>query len=252
MSSYEAWLQWMTTSSPGCHLVTPSPTFQTMPEASDPPMWWSSFGWERKTDTGLPSAAHTLLKFTPAAITRTTTSNAPGSGTSISSSWKASLGSPSRSSRITQAAIVFGSSPGSTSSADTFVTSTAMRAGRLSSDRDRLRPRSLRQGGGIVLWSRPGADQRERDHSAERRNAGRKPHAARQRVDEGVVRCLRRRGRQPAAVRRRAQPLDQPLLLCGADPGAGERVRDVAAGDVLEQSAKRRHAEGAADHPAHR
>ena len=44
--------------------------------------------------TGSPSAAQTLLKFTPAAITRTITSNAPGSGTSISSSWKASIGSP--------------------------------------------------------------------------------------------------------------------------------------------------------------
>ena len=59
-------------------------------------------------------------------MTRTITSNAPGSGTSISSSWKASVGSPSRSSRITQAAIVAGSVPGSTSSSETFVTSTAM------------------------------------------------------------------------------------------------------------------------------
>src|SRR3954468_8509305 len=42
------------------------------------------------------------------------TSNAPGSGTSISSIWKASFGSPSRSSRITHAAIVSGSVPGST------------------------------------------------------------------------------------------------------------------------------------------
>src|SRR6266540_261390 len=54
------------------------------------------------------------------------TSNAPGSGTSISSSWKASFGSPWRSSRITQAAIVSGSVPGSTSSSDTLVMSTAM------------------------------------------------------------------------------------------------------------------------------
>ena len=60
------------------------------------------------TPTGSPSAAHTLLKFTPAAITRTITSNAPGSGTSISSSWNASIGSPWRSSRMTQAAIVRG------------------------------------------------------------------------------------------------------------------------------------------------
>ena len=78
-------MQWMTTSSPTCHRVTPGPTFQTIPEASEPPMWWSSSGWERKTETGLPSEAQTLLKFTPAAITRTTTSKACGSGTSISS-----------------------------------------------------------------------------------------------------------------------------------------------------------------------
>src|SRR4051794_30892856 len=88
-------------------------------------MWWSSW-WERNTDTGLPSAAHTLLKFTPAAITRTVTSNAPGSGTSISSSWKASVGSPSRSARMTQAAIVGGSSPGSTSSWAIWLVSTDM------------------------------------------------------------------------------------------------------------------------------
>src|SRR4051795_921886 len=114
----------MTTSSPGAQRVTPSPTFHTTPEASEPPMWWSS-AWERKTETGCPSAAHTLLKLTPAAITRTITSKAPGSGTSISSTWKASLGSPSRSWRITQAAIFSGSSPGSTSSLDTSAISTA-------------------------------------------------------------------------------------------------------------------------------
>src|SRR5918999_5221816 len=116
----------MTTSSPGFQRVTPGPHFHTIPEASEPPMWWSSSGWESNTDTGTPRAAHTLLKFTPAAITRTMTSNAPGSGTSISSSWKASVGSPSRSWRITQAAIVSGSVPGSTSSSDTFVRSTAI------------------------------------------------------------------------------------------------------------------------------
>ena len=41
-------------------------------------MWWSNSGWELNTDTGWPSAAQTLLKFTPAAITRTVTSKAPG------------------------------------------------------------------------------------------------------------------------------------------------------------------------------
>src|SRR4051795_10139004 len=110
-------LQWITTSSPGFQRVTPGPTFQTTPEASEPPMWWPYSGWspEPNTDTGLPTAAQTLLKFTPAAMTRTVTSNAAGSGTSISSTWNASTGSPSRSCLMTQAAIVAGSSPGSTS-----------------------------------------------------------------------------------------------------------------------------------------
>ena len=89
-------------------------------------------GDPRSGDSGTPtrarpSAAQTLLKFTPAAITRTTTSNAPGSGTSISSSWKASMGSPKRSSRMTQAAIVRGSSPGSVSRFATWLRSTATR-----------------------------------------------------------------------------------------------------------------------------
>src|SRR5918996_1613147 len=52
------------------------------------------------------------------------TSIAPGSGTSISSIWKASCGSPKRSSRMTQAAIVAGSSPGSTASCATWLVST--------------------------------------------------------------------------------------------------------------------------------
>src|SRR3954451_15151330 len=58
-------------------------------------------------------------------MTRTTTSKAAGSGTSISSIWKASTGSPSRSWRITHAAIVSGSSPGSVATWATWVTSTA-------------------------------------------------------------------------------------------------------------------------------
>src|SRR5213083_801491 len=117
----------MTTSSPGFQRVTPAPTFQTIPEASEPPMWWPYCGWSpyENTLTGLPSAAQTLLKFTPAAITRTMTSKAPGSGTSISSTWKACSGSPSRSGRMTHAAIVAGSSPGSVSTWETWLRSTA-------------------------------------------------------------------------------------------------------------------------------
>src|SRR4051794_20481884 len=61
-------------------------------------------------------------------MTRTVTSKAPGSGTSISSSWNASSGSPWRSSRITHAAMVGGSSPGSTSSCATCFVSIATAA----------------------------------------------------------------------------------------------------------------------------
>jgi hypothetical protein len=66
-----------------------------------------------------------VVEVDPAAITLTTTSKAPGSGTSICSSWKASVGSPSRSWRITQAAIVSGRVPGSTSSCEIALLSTA-------------------------------------------------------------------------------------------------------------------------------
>ena len=100
-------------------------------------MWWSSFGCERKTETGLPSEAQTLLKFTPAAITRTITSKAPGCGTSISSSWKASSGSPSRSWRMTQAVIVSGSVPGSVPTSVTFVRSTLVMVSDRSSGSER-------------------------------------------------------------------------------------------------------------------
>src|SRR3954466_5106813 len=116
------------TSSPGFQRVTPSPTFHTMPLAPEPPMWWPP-GGERNREDGLPSAAQTLLKFTPAAITRTVTSKAPGSGVSISSSWNASMGSPSRSSRMTHAAMVGGSSPGSASIWETWLASTATVSG---------------------------------------------------------------------------------------------------------------------------
>ena len=57
----------------------------------------------------------------------------------MSSIWKASFGSPSRSWRITQAVIVFGSSPGSTSSWLTFFTSACAKTAylRLGGVRDR-------------------------------------------------------------------------------------------------------------------
>ncbi len=56
-------LQWMITSSPTFQRVTPSPTFHTIPDASEPPMWWPNSGWSPyfQTPTGWPRAAHTLL-----------------------------------------------------------------------------------------------------------------------------------------------------------------------------------------------
>ena len=60
---------------------------------------WKSVGsfhraWVLVTSTGMPRAAQTLLKFTPAAIVATSTSRGPSSGTSITSSRIASRGSP--------------------------------------------------------------------------------------------------------------------------------------------------------------
>src|SRR3954454_12023586 len=73
-------------------------------------------------------------------MTRTMTSNALGSGTSISSIWNASTGSPWRSSRMTHAAIVGGSSPGSVSTRETCDRSTAMA-------RKIIRPSAARRSG---------------------------------------------------------------------------------------------------------
>src|SRR4051794_13630158 len=103
-------------------------------------------------------------------MTRTITSNAPGSGTSISSSWNASEGCPSRSCRITQAAIVSGSVPGSTSRLVTFFTSIAIavqvllrdcRTGEIrpqsaggTSRAGSLRAERLRDGLGVDLFGR--------------------------------------------------------------------------------------------------
>jgi hypothetical protein len=59
----------------------------------------------------MPRAAQTLLKLTPAAMTATSTSLGPSSGTSITSSWIASFGSPKRSGRTSIACIWRGTSP---------------------------------------------------------------------------------------------------------------------------------------------
>ena len=60
---------------------------------------WKSVGsphraWVLVTSTGTPRAAQTLLKFTPAAITMTSASCGPSSGTSMTSVWIAFSGSP--------------------------------------------------------------------------------------------------------------------------------------------------------------
>src|SRR5215217_1936994 len=213
------------TSSPGFQRVTPSPTFQTIPEASEPPMWWSS-SWAVNTDTGWPSAAHTLLKFTPAAITRTVTSKAAGSGTSISSSWNASIGSPWRSSRITHAAMVAGSSPGSTSISATRLVSTAM--------------------GSILTCNRPPASRSEpvvalepHHDAGERRDGQGQPEAQPEEVVRGVdvadqpaevlpeEPCEDRPGDEHGAEDRQARRHRVEAVGVGVEVGAGERVEVV-------------------------
>src|SRR6059036_3473992 len=98
------------------------------------------------------------------------TSNAPGSGISISSSWKASIGSPSRSWRMTQAAMVGGSSPGSTSSLATWLVSTAIAAGHILSVDWRVKVAGCYRGGGLepvlALDPEQGQEQDGRHHQA--------------------------------------------------------------------------------------
>src|SRR4051812_23066686 len=108
----QLWLQWITTWSPGRQRLTCSPTFQTIPEASDPAMWNGS-PCILKTLTGLPRAAHTPLKFRPAAITSPRASFGPTGGRSTSSICIAAMGSPSRPGRMTLASILRGRTPGS-------------------------------------------------------------------------------------------------------------------------------------------
>ena len=77
---------------------------------------WKSVGSPQRacvfvTSTGIPLAAQTLLKFTPPAMTITSASSGPSSGTSITSSWMALAGSPNRSGRTSCACIFAGTSP---------------------------------------------------------------------------------------------------------------------------------------------
>src|SRR5919108_698083 len=81
-----------------------------IPEASEPAMWNGS-PCILKTLTGFPRAAHTPLKFTPAAMTRTSASFGPTGGRSTSSMRIAVSGSPSRSGRMVQASIFSGRTP---------------------------------------------------------------------------------------------------------------------------------------------
>src|SRR5438067_1626392 len=72
---------------------------------------WNGSSCILKTLTGLPRAAHTPLKFTPAAMTRTSASFGPTGGSCTSSMRIAVSGSPSRSGRIVQASILSGRTP---------------------------------------------------------------------------------------------------------------------------------------------
>ena len=114
-SSSFHWPACTTTGSPTATFVTSEPTAYTIPEASEPTMWKSVGSPQRAcpfvTSIGIPRAAQTLLKFTPAAITATRASCGPSSGTSITSSWIADAGSPKRSGRTSCACICAGTSP---------------------------------------------------------------------------------------------------------------------------------------------
>ena len=59
-SSPSSWLQCTTTSSPTLKRFTLEPTAQTMPEASEPAIWYSAL-CTSKGEIGLPSAAQTPL-----------------------------------------------------------------------------------------------------------------------------------------------------------------------------------------------
>ena len=77
---------------------------------------WKSVGSPNRacpfvTSIGLPQAAQTLLKFTPDAMTMTSASCGPSSGTSMTSSTIAVVGSPKRSGRTSCACICAGTSP---------------------------------------------------------------------------------------------------------------------------------------------
>ena len=119
---------------------------------------WKSVGSPQRacdfvTSTGMPRAAHTLLKFTPAAIVATRTSLGPSSGTSSTSSTIASVGSPNRSGRTVIACIRAGTSPtggSSPMSYRSFATVLTLLAIR------RMRHPSKPPGGAARLASEPG------------------------------------------------------------------------------------------------
>src|SRR5829696_5242360 len=163
-------------------------------------------------------------------MTRTMTSKAPGSGTSISSSWKASTGSPSRSSRITQAAMVAGSSPGSVLTPVTSVRSAwAMRSSSSSAVGRGRRGWYRRAGGGrlraqqLVLARRPLAADEERGRLEHLRARKRTLRARADRVaallDVGLDRCRVLRVDRP-------DPLARLLALEDHGVRGGVLVRD--------------------------
>src|SRR4051794_1065882 len=99
---------------------------------------------------------------------------------------------------MTHAAIVPGSSPGSTSISVTFVTSTAIGGGRLPCRLCRFG--HLGHGRGLLrltgrVWpaDRLAADGPDGEHRAQYGDAAGQPHAAGEGVDEGVVGGIGRR-----------------------------------------------------------
>src|SRR3954469_2366921 len=152
-------------------------------------------------------------------MTRTTTSNAPGSGTSISSSWNASRGSPSRSRRITHADIVSGRVPGSTPISLTFATSTAM-SGSV------LRVESWR-----IVARAPGHSSKTRDPLSLTQGALELRGELLGRGDAGLDRL---RGAGVRAYAEAALRLDERERECRAHEGHRARQRERAAERVHE------------------
>ena len=193
----------------------------------------------------------------------------------MSSIWKASFGSPSRSWRITQAVIVFGSSPGSTSSWLTFFTSACAKtatsvdrvlnraADAIGVSRACVRPAAHRAAGTAPAGAgRAGATQRQRARSRRPRRPPRWRASARPTASARRCPSARRSTSRAVAgielLRGATGTSPEPRLsanqacCCALSGRSPRRLSSRLSLMLLEERADRRDAEGAADHAAHR